>query len=309
MIVIAGPTASGKSHLALALAHLCGAQIINADSMQMYAALQILTARPNENDEAKAPHLLYGTLSTEIRCSAGRWRQMALSAIAEGERAGQTSIIVGGSGLYIEALLKGIAPIPEVPEEIREEACTLLNEIGPQGLYDRLGRVDPELASRLAPGDSQRISRGWEVWLATGRPLSSWQREKASEPGTAATSVLLDPPRDKLREGIARRFDSMLAAGALEEARTFISLTLPPRAPIAKAHGVRPLKSHLEDEISLNEATRLSVNETRAYARRQATWFRGRFAADITLDSGPGELARDAKTIAERIAEMAGLRK
>ena len=175
VVVVAGPTASGKSALAEALARRLGGQVVNADSVQLYGAFRILTARPTVATERRLPHRLYGILGPVDRCSAGRWRSLALDAVAEGHAAGRPSVLVGGSGLYLEALLRGFSPIPCVPPSVRRDAVRRLDAIGPAALHDELRKVDPVLAGRLEPGDRQRIVRGWEVWLATGRPLSSWQ--------------------------------------------------------------------------------------------------------------------------------------
>lgn len=307
-VAIAGPTCSGKSALALALARAVGGQVVNADSMQMYGALRILTARPSEEDCARAPHRLYGVLDAARRCSAGRWRRMAAAEVGRAARRGVPTVLCGGTGLYLEALRRGIAPVPEVPEAVRAETDALLAAEGPGALHARLAGADPALAARLRPSDRQRVARGWEVWRATGRPLSAWQADGA-EGGLAFHAVLLEPPRGALREAIAARFDRMLAAGALEEARAFGRLALPPRAPVAKAHGVRPLLAHLRGEVTLGEAAGLATAETRRYARRQRTWFRRRYGADETLALAPEEAARDADALAARIAAAAGLRR
>lgn len=216
VVAVAGPTCSGKSALALALARAVGGQVVNADSMQMYGALRILTARPSREDRALAPHRLYGVLDAAERCSAGRWRRMAEEAVDDGARRGVPTVLCGGTGLYLETFRRGIAAVPEVPAEVRAETDALLAAGGPEALHARLVGADPVLAARLRPADRQRIARGWEVWRATGRPLSAWQAD-GTEGGRAFHAVLLDPPREALREAIAARFGRMLEAGALEE--------------------------------------------------------------------------------------------
>lgn len=300
MFVVAGPTASGKSALAEALAGRLGGQVVNADSVQLYGAFRILTARPSPASERRLPHRLYGILGPSERCSAGRWRGLALDAVADGHAARRPSVVVGGSGLYLEALLRGFAPIPCVPHSVRQEATRRLEAIGPAALHEELRKVDPVLAARLEPGDRQRVVRGWEVWLATGRTLSSWQ---ASEPAPTPTDlrvrrILLRPPREAVRAAIEGRVGRMFASGALDEVRAFLRLDVQEDAPVRKAHGLRPLTRHLQGELSLDAAAELTVNETRRYARRQDTWFRGRFTADHILAHPPEVVASEAEALA-----------
>lgn len=298
VFVVAGPTASGKSALAEALASRLGGQVVNADSVQLYGAFRILTARPSPASERRLPHRLYGILGPSERCSAGRWRGLALDAVADGHAAQRPSVVVGGSGLYLEALLHGFAPIPCVPHSVREEVTRRLEAIGPAGLHDELQKVDPVLAARLEPGDRQRIVRGWEVWLATGQALSSWQASEPASTELQVRRILLRPPRDAVRAAIEARVGRMFAAGALDEARSFLRLDVPEDAPVRKAHGLRPLTRHLRGELSLDAAAELTVNETRRYARRQDTWFRGRFTADHVLAHPPEFVASEAEALA-----------
>lgn len=303
VFVMAGPTASGKSALAAALARRLGGQVVNADSVQLYGAFRVLTARPSPAAERRLPHCLYGILGPRHRCSAGRWRSLALDAVADGHAAGRPSVVVGGSGLYLEALLRGFAPIPCVPHSVRQAAARRLEAIGPAALHDELRQVDPVLADRLKPGDRQRIVRGWEVWRATGRALSSWQESTPPPPALAVRRVLLRPPREAVRAAIKARVGRMLAAGALDEVRAFQELDVPEDAPVRKAHGLRPLAGHLRGELSLDAAAELTVNETRRYARRQDTWFRGRFTADCVLTHPPEVVAAEADALAPEALE------
>ncbi len=298
---MAGPTASGKSKLAEALARRLDGQIINADSVQLYEAFRVLTARPSPAAEQRVPHRLYGILGPGDRCSAGRWRELALQAVAEGHNDGRASVVVGGSGLYLEALLRGFAAIPPIPESVRRRAVQRLEAVGAAALHAELRGVDPVLADRLEPGDRQRIVRGWEVWLATGRPLSTWQQSPPPLSGLRACRILLRPPRESVRAAIEARVRHMLASGALDEVRAFRKLSVPEDAPVRKAHGLRPLSRYLCGELTLDAAATLTVNETRRYARRQDTWFRGRYDADCVLDHAPQTVAADPDVLARKI--------
>ena len=226
VFVIAGPTASGKSGLALALAERLAVQgrggvVINADSMQVYRGLEILTAQPGQDAFARAPHVLYGILDPADPCSAGRWRAMALAEIARARAAGKTAIVVGGTGLYLRALMEGIAPMPDIPEDVRARVRAHLAEIGKAAFHAELAGRDPDAGRAIRASDSQRMMRAFEVLEATGRPLSYWQALPPAGPpaGLAFRTVLLDPPRAELYAAIEARLDRMVAAGALDEAR------------------------------------------------------------------------------------------
>ncbi len=281
-LLIAGPTASGKSALALAVAEHLHGTVINANSMQVYRELRILTARPTPQDEARIPHLLYGIRPAAEPSNAAWWRAEALHAIDTTCEQGRLPILCGGTGLYFATLSSGLAQIPEIPPAIRAEARTLLSELGPAGLHTRLAQVDPGTAAHLRPTDSQRIARAWEVWRATGIGLMAWQ---SATPLTHQThtfrGILLEPPRDQLRTAIERRFKKMLAQGALEEVQELLKLGLDVALPAMRAHGVGELSAHLRGEISLAEAERRTVLASGQYTKRQATWFRHhRLAAD-----------------------------
>jgi tRNA dimethylallyltransferase len=274
-LVVAGPTCSGKSALALALAERLGGTIVNADSMQVYRELRVLTARPAPEEEARVPHALYGVRSAAEAGSVAWWRSAALDAMAAARMAGRVPILCGGTGLYLASLAGGLAATPDPGEAARTEARALLREIGPAALHARLAERDPDTAARLRPSDSQRIARAWEVWRGTGRGLAAWQAaHTADEPGWTFSAVLLDPPRPALRAAIAARFGAMMEQGALGEVRALRALGLPPALPAMRAHGVPELSAFLDGTISLEEAAARAVAATRRYTKRQATWFR-----------------------------------
>lgn len=283
VILIAGPTASGKSALALELAAALQGTIINADSLQIYQDLRILTARPDEAALARVPHLLYGFLDAAERGSVGRWRALALSAIADAHGAGRLPIVVGGTGLYLRALRHGLAAIPPIPAAIRGEAAELYRTLGGAAFRKRLMALDPIAATRLPPGDRQRLMRAFEVVRATGVPLSKWQAGAAAAVPYRFVSLLLMPPRAALYAACESRFERMIAAGALDEAATLAARGLDPALPAMKAVGIPELLSHLRGEIALDEAMALAMRATRRYAKRQTTWFRHQMVADLVL--------------------------
>ena len=276
VILIAGPTASGKSALALRLAERMGGTIVNADSMQVYRDLRVLTARPSPADEARAPHLLYGHVDAAENYSAGRWLADASRALAEVEAAGRLPIFVGGTGLYFKALCRGLSAMPPVPEQIRAKVRGEAGGMAAAELHARLSARDPQTAAMLRPSDRQRIVRALEIFAATGRPLAEWQASPGKplieEGGTIG--VFIGVERAELRGRIELRFDRMLAASALEEARALRARRLDPVLPAMKAHGVPWLMQHLAGEISLEEAAKGAKADTCRYAKRQETWFR-----------------------------------
>jgi tRNA dimethylallyltransferase len=274
-LIVAGPTCSGKSALALDLAQRLGGTVINADSMQVYRELRIVTARPTPADEALIPHALYGVRPAAQPGSVAWWRTAALDAMA-GTR---VPILCGGTGLYLRSLTAGLADIPDPGEAARTEARTLLAESGPAALHARLAAADPVTAARLRPSDGQRIARAWEVWRGTGQGLAAWQ-DAAPEPSNwMFATVLLDPPRDALRDAAAERFTAMLAQGALEEVAALLTLDLDPALPAMRALGVPELAAHLRGELTLAEATSSAIAATQRYTKRQATWFRHQILA------------------------------
>lgn len=275
-ILIAGPTASGKSALALELAVKLGGVVINADSMQVYRDLRVITARPTAEEEARAPHRLYGHVDAAKNYSVGRWCVDARAALTEAQQAGRVPILVGGTGLYFKALTQGLAAIPPIPAGIRAAVRARLASGGIEALYAELARRDPTGAARLKPGDRSRIARALEVIEATGRSLADWHREGMQpllDPGRAA-KVFLVPEREELHRRIDARFDAMLARGALDEVSKLAARGLDPLLPAMKAHGVPWLIRHLHGEIALAEAAEGGKRDTKRYTKRQVTWFR-----------------------------------
>jgi tRNA dimethylallyltransferase len=275
IILIAGPTASGKSALALALAEQSGGAIINADSMQVYRDLRIITARPTPDEERRAPHRLYGHVDAAENYSAGRWcGEVAALLAARAQR--EPAIIVGGTGLYFNALTRGLAAVPPIPSGIRDDVRARLARDGVAALHAELAARDPAAAAKLKPGDRARVTRALEVVLATGQSLLDWH-DKGMPPTVdlaRAVKVFLMPERDELLRRIGARFDTMIAAGALDEVRALAARHLNPSLPAMKAHGVPWLIRHLEGEVTLAEAVEHAKLETRQYTKRQATWFR-----------------------------------
>ena len=275
-ILLAGPTASGKSALALALAETLGGTIINANSMQVYRDLRIITARPAPDEEARVPHRLYGHVDAAESYSVGRWCVDAAAAIAEATHEGRLPIVVGGTGLYFKTLTQGLAAIPPIPAAIRSAVRERLERHGVAPLYAELSQRDPVTAQRLMPGDRSRIARALEVIEATGRSLADWHRE-AMKPvldPRSAVKVFLVPDRDRLRRQIDHRFDRMLATGAIAEVAALARRGLDPMLPAMKAHGVPWLIRHLNGEITLAEAAEGGKLDTWRYTKRQTTWFR-----------------------------------
>ncbi len=275
-VLIAGPTASGKSALALALAEQLGGVIVNADSMQVYGDLRIITARPAPEEEARVPHRLYGHVDAAANYSVGRWCVDVRAVLAEAEQMGKIPIIAGGTGLYFKALTQGLAAVPPVPAEIRAAIRARLETEGAVPLHAELARCDAVMAARLKPGDRMRVARALEVFLATGRSLAEWQHEgmRAILNPDHAIKIFLNPERGALHRRIDARFDAMLAAGALEEVRALDARGLDPLLPAMKAHGVPWLRRHLRGEIVLAEAAAGAKADTRRYTKRQLTWFR-----------------------------------
>jgi tRNA dimethylallyltransferase len=277
--LIAGPTASGKSALALRLADAVGGEVVNADSMQLYADLRIVTARPSVEEEARAPHHLFGTVDAADGWSVGRWLRAASATLAEIAGRGRAAIVVGGTGLYFRALTHGLAEVPQVPPEIRHQAQADYDLMGESSFRGRLAAYDTAAAMRIAPGDRQRLVRAWEVFAATETPLSDWQSSGA--PALAEGSwraVALEPPRQALYARCDARLEQMLAAGALDEVAALMARNLDPALPVMKAVGVRELAAHLRGETTLAEALAAARQQTRNYAKRQTTWMRGQMA-------------------------------
>ena len=283
-VLIAGPTASGKSQAALALAEKIGGVVINADSMQVYREAPILTAQPSDADKARVPHLLYGHVGADEVYSVGRWRSDAVTALAEARAMKRVPIFAGGTGLYFSALTDGLAEIPEIPPEVRDGARGLLDEIGVEELHARLAARDPRTASKLRPSDPQRVLRAYEVFEATGRPLAEWQEAPAQSilKNSHIAAFVLDPPRSELRARIAVRFEEMVERGGLKEAAALAGLD--PALPAAKLLGLRPLQALAAGQISRSDALEQAITATRQFAKRQMTWFRNRMPHYIWYD-------------------------
>jgi tRNA dimethylallyltransferase len=264
----------------MALAERLRGTIINADAMQVYRELRILTARPTREDEDRVPHALYGVRPAAEPGSVAWWREAALAEMAAAHAAGRLPILTGGSGMYFAALTEGLADIPDPGPAARTEARTLLKEIGPAALHARLATADPTTAARVRQTDSQRVARAWEVWRGTGTGLADWQSRTGPHAPWRFAAILLDPPRADLRAAIAARLDAMLQAGALEEVRALLALDLDPALPAMRAHGVPELAAHLRGKVTLDEARRRIELATGQYTKRQATWFRHHRLAD-----------------------------
>jgi len=275
-VLIAGPTASGKSALALELAKRNGGVVVNADSMQVYRDLRVLTARPTAAEEAAVPHRLYGHVDAAINFSAGAWVADATTVLAEVRAHGRLPIFVGGSGLYFKALTRGLSAVPPIPLEIRQSVRARLERDGVEALHAELSRRDGISAERLKVRDRTRIARALEVVEATGRSLADWHREGLPPllPPGSFRALFLAPAREALYARIDARFEAMLKAGALEEVARLAARKLDPLLPAMKAHGVRPLIRHLRGELTLEEAAVIGSADTRHYAKRQFTWFR-----------------------------------
>ncbi len=275
-LLIGGPTGSGKSALALLLAEWLNGAIINADSMQLYRDLRIVTARPEPADQARVPHQLYGMLDAATPCSAGRWLDLAAAAINEVAAAGQVPIVVGGTGLYLHALLRGIAPVPEVPAAVRGAASRDFERLGVPGFHAAFAERDPAAAAKLHPSDRQRLIRAAEVLEATGQSIIRWQAEppKRIQLPEPVVGVALTPPRAALHERIERRLIGMLEAGALDEIDRLRQRALDPELPLMKAVTVPEFMAHLAGEIDLATATARAVARSRQFAKRQLTWLR-----------------------------------
>jgi tRNA dimethylallyltransferase len=275
-VLIAGPTASGKSALALELAQMTGGVVINTDSMQVYRDLRILTARPTPDEEAQAPHRLYGHVDAAVNFSAGAWLDDAAKILAAARAENRLPIFTGGSGLYFKALTRGLSAVPPIAAEVRDSVRARLERDGVEALHAELAQKDPVSAERLKPRDRTRVARALEVVEATGRSLTDWHREGLPPllPPDQFSAVFLAPEREELYARTDARFDAMLAAGALEEVARLAARKLDPQLPAMKAHGVPALMRHLQGEITRDEAAETGRADTRHYAKRQFTWFR-----------------------------------
>jgi tRNA dimethylallyltransferase len=278
--LIAGPTASGKSALALRLAEQTGGELVNADALQLYADLRLLSARPSAAEEARAPHHLFGHADAADGWSTGRWLRAAGEALAQIAARGRDAIVVGGTGLYFRALTQGLSDAPEIAPEARAAADADFDALGEAAFRARLAQGDPAAAARIGPGDRQRLVRAWEVFAASGRPLTDWQRSSAPAlPAGSWRAVALEPPREVLYARCDARLQMMVEQGVLDEVAALSARGLDPRLPAMKAVGLREFAAHLRGETDLATAMEDAQRETRRYAKRQMTWMRGQMAA------------------------------
>ena len=274
--LIAGPTASGKSALALTLAEAVGGEIVNADSMQLYAGMAAITAGPSPQELARAPHHLFGTVDPADGWSVGRWQRAAREVLADIGARGRDAVVVGGTGLYFRALTHGLAEVPQIAPEVRRLAGIEFEAMGEDAFRARLATADRAAAARIAPGDRQRLARAWEVYAATGVSLTDHQaRADGALPAGTWSAVAIDPPREALYDRCDARLAAMIEAGALDEVRALMARNLAPDLPAMKAVGVRELAAYLAGETSLEAALSAAQQDTRRYAKRQTTWMRG----------------------------------
>ncbi len=303
---MAGPTASGKSALAIALAQRLGGEIVNADSMQVYRDLSILTARPPDEDTALSPHHLYGVLAAGETCAAGLWLAWMRRLLPTIWGRGRLPVVVGGTGLYLRALTAGLAPVPEVPPEARAAAAADYDRLGAAAFAADLAKLDPAAAAAIPPGNRQRMIRAMEVARATGKPISVWQAEPhAGGLSRPPVVVSLLPEREWLYARCDRRFRAMLAAGAWEQAEAALAAGLSPDAPVCRALGAAALIAAILGRMDREAAVAVAQRETRNYAKRQLTWFRRQLAADIVLR--PPQDSPESPEFAAKLAENVGL--
>jgi tRNA dimethylallyltransferase len=272
----------------VAIAQQCNGAIINADSMQVYAGIPIISAAPDETEQNGVPHYLFGQIDPAQRYSQADWLKAATDAVASIRANGQIPILVGGTGFYFKAATEGIVPMPDISSDVKVQAQAMLNEAGNQGLHARLAEIDPDLAARLEPGDSQRVLRGMEIWLASHIPLSKWQKGVAKGRLLGRPlSVYLRPPRDVLYRKINSRFEQMVEHGAIDEISALHARKLDETLPAMKAVGVRPILDMLKNIINKEKAIELAQRDSRRYAKRQFTWFDHQYNADVVIDYFP----------------------
>lgn len=282
--IIAGPTASGKSAHALTLARELGGGIINADSLQLYNGLPILTAQPSEDDKAEIPHFLYAAIPPNISVTAMDWRTLAIADIYKARESGLVPIVVGGTGFYLKTLMQGLSPIPDIPNEVRVLSEDLMDRLGIEEFFQQLKQLDPVIAARIDPQNRQRLVRAYEVYAHTGQPLSYWQSlPPVGVPEDMVFKVqVIMPDRDALYDRCNARFAAMVEQGVVAEVRDFDDKIMAGKVPIdcalTHALGFQPLQAHVRGEMDIETAITLSQNETRHYAKRQVTWFKHQIA-------------------------------
>jgi tRNA dimethylallyltransferase len=301
IIILSGPTASGKSALALVIARACNAVIINCDSKQLYAEIPIITAQPTAAEKAEVPHDLYGVISVAEDCSVGRWVEMAKIVIDKVHAAGKLPLLVGGTGMYVKALTEGIPEMPDIDEEIRRNARSCMLEMGSEAMYETLEKEDPVMAARLEKNDSQRITRAYEVLKQTGKSLDWWQKQPAKTvyPPENFLKFFLSPPREVVYANCNTRFEKMMEAGVMQEIAALDAMGLSPELPSMKAHGVPELLAYLHGEMSLEDAIDQAQKNTRHYIKRQFTWFRHQMKDTVVLE-GEGAAEMVMKKIGGR---------
>ncbi|MCP4329336.1 MAG: tRNA (adenosine(37)-N6)-dimethylallyltransferase MiaA [Alphaproteobacteria bacterium] len=284
-LIITGPTASGKSRLAMDVAAKFNGVVVNADSMQIYRELRILTARPTADDGSRVPHELYGIASAAERFSVGAWRDRAAGRIEALADAGKLPIFCGGTGLYLKSLVDGLAPIPAIPSDVQERTRDLFDRLGGPAFHARLAERDPAAAARIRPQDGQRLRRAWDVLEATGRSIVAWRKATPrSRSDTDFRTILVTPPRAELYAACDARFDAMIATGAVDEVAGLAAMALDDGLPAMKALGVKDLRRYVAGEVDLDTAVAEAKKSTRRFAKRQLTWFRHQLEPDLVIN-------------------------
>ena len=285
IIVIAGPTASGKSALAIDLAKIYNGTVVNADASQVYKHIPIISAAPSIEDQKIVEHQLYSYLDESINGNVCSWLNLAIECVHKIWQSGKTPIFVGGTGMYIDNLINGTTPIPETPQEIRKQVTNELKEYGLEHIYKKLCSVDNKSSSMLNANDKTRVCRAYEIWLSTGKTISFWYQQPMLKKLPVATffNIAVLPPKNILDERCKIRFEKMLENGAIDEVKYLLSRNLSSSLPAMSAKGVPELCSFLKEEISISQASELAVLHTKQYAKRQLTWFRNKFEADIII--------------------------
>ncbi|MDB2414829.1 tRNA (adenosine(37)-N6)-dimethylallyltransferase MiaA [Rickettsiales bacterium] len=291
IIIISGPTASGKTAISIEVAkHYGNFEIINCDSKQFYKEMPIITAQPTKQERGDIPHHLFGVLSMKDSCSVTDWLDMALPIIKDVQKRGKVPLIVGGTGMYIKSLMHGLSPIPDIDPDIRRKVREMSLSQGSQAVYEKLKELDPQTAAKLNPGDSQRVSRAYEVILQTGKSLSYWHSLENKMPYPEAEFLLffVTPNRDWVYQRCNERFDQMIKQGVIEEIAALGDEDFDNELPSVRSHGVREMKAYINGQVSLEEAIKQSQTNTRKYVKRQFTWFNNQMDEAITINPMPG---------------------